>query len=446
MTNVPVPALHPTPFLLGELLDEAWAGLKSELVATLQELVRIPSENLPPAGNERACQAYVATCLRRLALEPDVYEIADVRGLSSHPEYWPGRHYVGRPNVNAVLRGSGGGRSLILSGHIDTVPADTPVEWRYPPFGGEAHNGRIYGRGAWDMKAGVAMHLTVLRTIAALGWKLKGDLIFETVVDEEFGGVNGTLAARLRGYNAEAAIIGEPTSLRVCPAQRGGRIIHILFQGQGGISPSVRSSGRAVEQMSHVLAQLPEFAARRGQRVAIDPYYSNCPEPFAVWVTNIATGRWGWTQPITIPERCRLEIYWQTMPGETCEEVESEFFDWWNEMVANRPDLFSERPVVELPMRWLPGCSIPPDSPLVTGFAQAAGSLGVEARVEGMDAPSDMYIFQRCFNTPALMWGPSGGNAHQADEFVEIDSLFQAIRVLLHFVCRWCEVEVATGR
>jgi len=136
-----------------------------------------------------------------------------------------------------------------------------------------------------------------------------------------------------------------------------------------------------------------------------------------------------------------MEVYWQAMPDETSEEVESGFFEWWNDTLSQRPDLFSRRPTVELPMRWLPGCAIPPDSPLVREFAQAAASLGLQARVEGMDAPSDMYVFQRCFDIPALMWGPAGGNAHQADEFVELDSLREATRVLLRFVCLWCGIE-----
>lgn len=425
--------------------DEVLEGLRLELEATLQDLVRIPSENVPPAGNECACQDYVASCLRKLGLEPDVYAIADVAPLASHPEYWPGRCYANRPNVNAVLRGSGGGRSLILSGHIDTVPADTPVEWSYPPFGAEIQAGRLFGRGAWDMKAGVAMNLTVLRALARLGRKLKGDLIFETVVDEEFGGANGTLAGRLRGYNADAAVIGEPTFLHVCPAQRGGRVLQILLQGRGGILSNGRPAGRAVDQLGYVISKLPEFASRRSRRVPLDPYYLKCEDPFAVWVTNVATGRWGWTQPITIPERCRVELYWQAMPNETREEVEAEFFAWWNEIVDAQPDLFETRPVIELPMRWLPGCSIPLDSPLITGFVAAAASLGMEAPVEGLDAPSDMYIFQRCFHTPALMWGPSGDRAHQADEFVDLESLFQATRVLLRFVSNWCEIEEDRG-
>ncbi len=425
-----------------EALDQVMERLKPDLVGTLQELVRIPSENLPPAGNERACQGYVADCLRQLDLEPDVYDIGDVPGLASHPEYWPGRTYTNRPNVNAVLKG-GEGRSLILSGHIDTVPADTPVEWRHPPFGAQMDDGRLFGRGAWDMKAGVAMNLTVLRAIRALGARLHGSLVFETVVDEEFGGVNGTLAARLRGYHADAAVIGEPTSLRICPAQRGGRTLHILLHGGGGILGPGRRAGAVVDQLSHILARLPEFARRREQRVVVDPYYRDSAEPFAVWVTNIATGRWGWTQPITVPERCRIEIYWQTMPEETHADVLAEFRGWWNEILGERPDLFAVKPEVELPMRWLPGCSIPPDTPLLTEFAEAAASAGVATGLEGLDAPSDMYIFQKCFNIPAMMWGPSGANAHQADEFVDIASLFEATRVLLHFVSRWCGLEIS---
>jgi acetylornithine deacetylase len=410
------------------------------LIRTLRELVRIPSENSPPAGGELACQLYLADSLRRLGLEPDMYNILDVPGLTAHPEFWPGRDYTGRSNVNAVWKGTGGGRSLILSGHIDTVPADTPVPWRHPPFGADIEDGRLFGRGAWDMKAGIAIHLTVLRALRELGIEPAGDLIFESVVDEEFGGVNGTLAARLRGYLGDAAIVGEPTSLRICPAQRGGRVVHVLLNGRGGILPSEQPSGRVIEQLTYILARLPEFTQRRSLRVAVHPYYENSPEPFAVWVTHVSTGRWGWTQPITVPERCRIELYWQAMPDETRDEVEGEFFQWWSEILDARPGLFPQPPAVELPMRWLPGCSIAPDAPLVRELAEAAASLGREARIEGMDAPSDMYIFQCCFGIPAVMWGPAGANAHQADEFVEIDSAVEAARVLLRFVCRWCGV------
>jgi acetylornithine deacetylase len=423
------------------LLNDSLRDQEGWLVATLSKLVQTASENLPPLGNENACQLQIAEWLRELEIEPDVYELADVPELPRHAEYWPGRDYANRPNVNGILKGKGGGRSLILSGHVDTVPADSPAPWAYPPFGAVIEDGRLFGRGAWDMKAGLAMNLAVLRALRQAGIVLAGDLIFESVVDEEFGGVNGTLAGRLRGYNADAAIIGEPTSLRICPAQRGGRTLHITLHGAGGILAGKQVGGRAVDQLTYVLGRLPELKERRTTRVGVHPYYTNSAEPFAVWVTNIATGKWGWTQPITVPEVCKVELYWQAMPDETREEVEGEFLDWWSEVTRARPDLFAAKPVIEWPMRFLPGCATPPDAPLVTEFAATAANLNMTAAIEGLDAPSDMYVFPRCFGTPAIMWGPSGGGAHQANEHVEVDSLVAATRALAHFVCRWCGVK-----
>jgi acetylornithine deacetylase len=122
--------------------------------------------------------------------------------------------------------------------------------------------------------------------------------------------------------------------------------------------------------------------------------------------------------------------------------VMEQFFEWWNGVLGQRPELFSRKPEVEFPMRWLPGSSIPADEPLIQEFSRAAGLLSPQPPVEGMDAPSDMYIFQNCFHTPALMWGPSGDNAHMADEFVDLDSLFAATRVLLRFVSNWCGLDL----
>lgn len=428
-------------FDIAAQLNRSMERFTQPLIETLQQLIRIPSENIPPRGGEHACQLQIAEWLRELDIKPDIYDITAVDKLKDHPEFYPGRSYAARPNLNCVVKGSGTGRSLILSGHIDTVPADTPVEWRRTPFGGEFLDGRIFGRGAWDMKAGVAAHLTVLRILRECRIKLSGDLIFETVVDEEFGGANGTLAARLRGYGADAAVIGEPTSLKICPAQRGGRTLHILLKGDGGILTEDRPAGRVIDQLAYILSRLSDFRKKRQTRLTVDPYYANSQDPFAVWVTNIATGKWGWTQPISIPERCRIELYWQTMPHETEPDVERDFHQWWNETLLARPDLFYHQPVVESPMRWLPGSSIPPESPLVTEFAATVETHGLHPIIEGLDAPSDMYIFQKCFGIPAIMWGAKGAGAHQADEYVEIDSLVIATRLLAHFVCRWCGVE-----
>ena len=151
---------------------------------------------------------------------------------------------------------------MLLSGHIDTVPQGTQP-WTRDAFGGELDQNRLYGRSSNDMKGGVGTNLFVLEVLDGLGVQLRGDLVFETVVDEEFGGVNGTLAGRLKGFNADAAIISEPSFLRICPAQRGGRIVHITLQASGGVLTEGKFPAGVVDQLTYFLAAVKDFAAAR---------------------------------------------------------------------------------------------------------------------------------------------------------------------------------------
>lgn len=413
---------------------------QARLFAHIRELVRRPSENTPPAGAEGACQRYIESALTSAGCEPDLYELSEVTGLREHPLFFGSREYDGRPNIGARRGGAGGGRSLILSGHIDTVPRGTQP-WTREAFGGKIENNRLYGRGSNDMKAGVAMNLFAVEALQSLGVRLNGDLIFETVVDEEFGGVNGTLAGRLRGYTADAAIVAEPSSLRVCPAQRGGRIAHITFSASGGILSQSDFPAGVVDQVTHFLTAVREFALGRRRNAPSHPLYAHHPDPVPVSVTKIFTAPWGMREPITVPEECKLELYWQLMPGETQADVEREFFEWFDQMVAAAPGLFARLPAVEFPIRWLPGSAIAPSEPLVRELAGCAEAvLHKLTPIVGIEGPCDMYIFHE-FNIPAVLWGPSGGNTHAADEYVDLDSVTAAVKTLLLFICRWCGTE-----
>jgi acetylornithine deacetylase len=424
------------PALQQEL--EAYSKTRGErVIEILRDLVRIPSENRAPQGAERDCQQYVAGALRACGWTPALYRPDEAPGITAHPLYWDGREYADRPNVSARRLGRGGGRSLVLSGHVDTVPIGAEP-WTTDPFGGEIRGNRLFGRGSNDMKAGIAMNLFVVEALAALGCELAGDLVFEAVVDEEFGGVNGTLAGRLMGFNGDAAIITEPSFLRICPAQRGGRIVHLTFnQPNQGILERAAGAG-VIEQLRVFLDEIRTFEARRRDKIRVHPLYAHVENHIPVAVTRIFTAPWGTSEATNIPGKCRVELFWQSMPGETREEIDREFFAWLDELCAAHADVFTARPETFFPIRCLPGSAIAPDEPLVQELSACATDvLGHVPLVQGIEAPCDMYVFHQ-FGMPAVLWGPRGGNAHNADEYVEIDSLLDATSVLLTFVGRWC--------
>jgi len=421
------------------LVDYARNG-RDSLVETTRELIRIPSENHPPDGDEGAVQRHIASVLRRHGLDSSLYSLDEVPGLKEHPLFRGGRSYADRPNVSARRCGAGGGKSLVLSGHVDTVPRGT-LPWTRDAFAGEVDGNLLYGRGSNDMKGGVASNLFVLRALHELGVELKGDLLFETVVDEEFGGVNGTLAGRVMGHNADAAIISEASFLRVCPAQRGGRTAFITLHASGGILSEGTYPVGVVEQLRVLLNRIPDFAARRKAHAHVPASYASNRDPVPVSVMKVSTGPFTMNEPMGVPEVCQIEIFWQAMPGETQQSVESDFHSWLEDVIASAPATFARRPTVEFPLRWLPGSAIAMEEPVVAEMHACAESvLDKAVRIEGIEGPCDLYVFHE-FGMPALLWGARGGNTHGADEYVEIDSLVDATAALLVFVCRWCGVK-----
>jgi len=412
---------------------------KEELIHLVQDLVRIPSENTPPSGKELECQEYIARYMVSLGLSVDLYYFGDSPELKKHPAFWPGRDYSKRPNLAVVYKGKGNGKSLLLSGHIDTVPrGSTP--WKEDPFGGVIKGNNLYGLGAWDMKGGIGAIMIVLKILKELDVHLQGDLIFESVVDEEFGGVNGTIAGRLRGYNADGAIITEPTNLSICPATCGCRIAHITLKGKGGIMDEAYSgSGSVMNQLFYFLKKIKDFAELRKRRKKIPNIYQKCNNPVPVWITKINMGGWGFKEPVTNPESCKIELYWQTMPGENKEDIDREFFQWLKEVTFSKPGLFVEEPQIEFPIRWMPGAAIDETHPLVSILEACAKKITQrEVPIIGMPSPSDLWVLPHYFNIPALHFGAGGANAHLPDEYVKVNDLLTLAKSLLLFIIHWC--------
>ena len=424
-----------------ELARDIVNRYRYEVIQIMTDVLRIPSQNKPPGGEERAVQEYLASYLACAGLQADLYQPDLVPGMREHPEFWPGRDYSSRPNLSSQLKGKGGGRSLLLTGHCDTVALGESL-WRYPPFGAEIHAGKLYGLGASDMKGQMAATMVLYKAIAEKGIPLCGDLTYESVVDEEEGGVNATIAGRLREGVMDGAILPEATGLDVYPAVRGSLILNIFFGGTGnwldvGKQPELAD---AVTQLGVFLSHLDELRELRRSH-PVPPIYQVYPDAAPVQVTKVYAGGWGSEVPIAVPTEVRVEMIAQALPGEEKEACRKEFDDWLDSVVERRRDVFPTRPRVEPKLRWMYPSQTSPTHPLVTTLVDCATQvLGRKPTVKGAPYSCDLWALQRTFGMPAAVFGPTGGNAHAADEYIEIEGVFAFSAALLLFIMEWCGV------
>lgn len=422
---------------LRDRVDSFVNEISDDIIALTQNLIRIPSINHPPTGDEGQCQKFVQAYLSRIGVEPDLYLPTDIEEIQNHPAWWPGRDYTNRPNVTARIKGKGGGRSLLLSGHIDTVPLGT-TKWSVNPFGAEIEDGKLYGLGSFDMKGGVATILSAIRVIKELDIQLAGDLITETVVDEEFAGVNGTLAGRLRGYLADAMIVPEPSCLSIWNGNCGGRFVHLHFSHAGGIAIGNSIGFTVVDQINAFINHLEKLKDLR--RSQIPNWKDLTHDPVPVWITKVSLGGWGSNVPITVPSEGDIELYWQLQPGETQDKIDYEFNSWLSELSASYPSLFSTPPKVEIPYRFMPASQVSIDQPLIIKLQDLIKrETKIEPVIELGHGPSDVFVVNHYFNScPSIMIGPGGGNAHEADEYVVVDDLIKLTKIFVLFTIDWC--------
>jgi acetylornithine deacetylase len=423
---------------------QALRRYRDEIVAVAQDLIRTPSRNTPPVGEESACQQYIAAYLRRAGLPADLYEPDQVPGLTTHPAYWPGRDYRDRPNVASTQIGRGGGRSLLLTGHVDTVVC-VPAAWSAPPFAAEIRAGRLYGLGAVDMKGPLAAMLVLYKAVKELGLPLRGDLGFESVVDEEEGGVNSTIAGRLRDGPMDAAIIAETTDLKIYPAARGLLIPEFVFTSlkEDWLQVGTRTGPKAdaIEQIGLALVHVKELVARRRTH-PVHPLYAGYPDPRPVEVTKVYAGGWGSETPILVPSQGYIQLIVQALPGEERADVLREVEEWLESVMLRHPDAFATRPEIRFSIRWMAPTAMDPAHPLVTILSDSvAQTTGARPEIAGAPYACDMFALHQIFDMPAVIFGPRGGGAHAGDEYVELASLFTFWESLLLFVMSWCGMD-----
>ena len=412
--------------------------LRNEVVPLAAALVEANTVNAPPHGNETAGQAVLCEFFSAHQVHAELYSL-DFMARHSHPYKRLDRDYSGRKNLSVRLTGSGRGRSLLLNGHMDTVPPGRTA-WTHPPWSAYTQGGRMYGLGALDMKSGIAAQAAAVAAIRKAGVALPGDLLMQSVVDEEWGGGGGTLAALLRGDIADAAVISEGTQLEVWRATRGGFVVDLevhagdpakYFSGQPLVSPALT--------LSRLLQWIEGWANQRAQLKATGAH-ATLPDPAPVQVLAIESNRLDREVPLSVPLQSTVRVYLQFLPDEDVAQVLCTVQQSLNEFQRNDPFYRI------YPIRWKPfydppllGHELAEPHEWTHCLASAvSGVCQKDATVAAGLYPSDAFLLQREFGIPTLLFGPSGAGAHNPDEFVETDSIFKTAESLLAATLMWC--------
>ena len=399
----------------------------------LQILVRENSTR----GNESSTQAIIIEKCRQLGLTLDIWEIGGEE-LLSNPAYCCDRQsFGGNPNLVAVLKGTGGGKSMILNGHIDVVPVGDEKNWKHDPFSGTIECGKLYGRGATDMKGGNTALLMAIEALIANGIKLKGDVIFQSVIEEESGGA-GTLAAVLRGYHADGAIIPEPTNLKIFPKQQGSMWFRITVKGRAAHGGTRYKGVSAIEKALLVIQRLQQLEKDRNARVT-DPLFKKIPIPIPINIGKLMSGEW----PSSVPDTAIIEGRMGVSPEETIQSAQLEMEKCLRD-ISEQDEWLRGNPL-KLEWfggRWLPG-SLENDHPLINELTKSFIDVrGDSPEIEASPWGTDGGILSTIGNTPVVVFGPGiTETAHDANEHIVLEDMFAASEIIARTLLKWCEVD-----
>ncbi len=373
------------------------------LSRTLRDLVRINSIN--PAftdgrTNEREIAAYIADACAALGMSVDSYE----------PE-------PGRVSVVGRRPGTGGGRSLMLNGHIDTVAVDGMPD----PFSGEIRGNRLYGRGAYDMKGGVAACLAAVKALSDT--PLAGDVLIAAVADEEVASIG--MSEVLRHHHTDGAIVTEPTELSVCLACKGFSWVEIETEGRAAHGSRFDLGIDANMRMGRVLARLDSL--ERALRVR-EPHWLVGPPSLHAAVIKGGSGT------STYAASCRLEIERRMLPDETESEVLGEIQAILDAEAA-RDTTFRAR---ARPFLTRMGFEASPDTPLArTLIGAATRRLGANPPITGAAYWMDAALIARA-GIETVNIGAIGAGAHADEEWVDLDSVAQVATIIADTARAYC--------
>lgn len=361
----------------------------------LRSMIRAASVN--PPGGERNCAEVVYKKLASLGLEVEYVE-----------------REPGRTNVVTRLKGGRGTPVLLYNGHIDVVPPGNG--WSHDPFSGEIDGGRLYGRGAADMKSGVASMVAAVEAIVKSGARLRGDLILTAVADEETGSLRGTRYLIANGLKADMAVVSEPTDLRIEIANKGILWAEIIARGRGSHASRPHLGVNAIDKM-HAIIEALHGIKLEGWNELFD-----VPPP-VLSVTTIQGG----TKINVIPDLCKIEVDRRLLPGETPEAALSQIKNAIDSVKERDHQLETEINVLD---EW-PPMQVSPEEPVVKSLASVVEKLtGGKPKLYGKAAGTDASWLVRDAGIPTVLYGPGDPRlSHTPDENVELVKVADAAKV-----------------
>lgn len=416
---------------------------REDLVEFLKRLVRKQSVT----GNERPAQEVVIDEFESMGLDPDAWE-PDVDELRDHPGFFETNSfqeqgYKGRPNAAAIVEGTGNGPSLTFSGHIDVVSPEPVDEWSYGPWNPVVEDGKLYGRGSGDMKGGIAAFVFAAKALLDLDIDLAGDLILQTTIEEEEGGVGGALSALERGYRPDAAIITEPYHVpNIAIASAGVLNFRVRVPGKSAHAARGYLGESAVFNAIDICEALNRLDQERKARISYAPATRLDPDAEG-HVTNINIGVFeagDW--PATVPGEAVLEgrVGWPA--GETREQVRTQIESAISTAAEDNGFLAEHPPEVE----WFGMSAEPHETDTDADIVQIAkrrgeAITGNTGAFIGGTAGLDERFFVNYYDIPCPSVGPKGYHPHGVDEYVRVDSLVETAQVLALTAVDWCGLD-----
>ena len=406
-----------------EAVDRDWA------IDALSRLVRTESIT----GDEGAVQDLIADLLRDAGARVERVEV-DPAEARRDPE-WPGEE-MARDRLPIVLGrvGRPGGRRIVLVGHVDVVPPGDVATWAGDPWSGRIDGDRLYGRGACDMKGGVAAILTAVKAVrdAGLAGQLGGEILVASVPSEEDGG-QGMLAAIRAGATGDMAVITEPTGLDVVIAHAGAITFKLTVPGRAAHA-SVRREGVSALDKLRVLARALEADETARNAAETDPLMTAHGLPYATIIGKVRGGEWA----STVIDRLEVEGRYGVKLGQTWRDAERDLRRCIDDANESDPFLRDHPATVELTGGRFSSSRVPADHPLPVGLAAVVEAvLDRRPAVHGEPYGADMRLLIDHGHTPTVIFGPGDKRmAHAANEWVSTTEVVDCAGVLAAWLVR----------